>query len=58
MSLSPGNKGDDSFNFSLQKIIARWEPSFSKSSGPEMFCNISAVNIWQISQANACTGDF
>ena len=27
MSLSPGNKSDDSFNFYLQKSIARWEPN-------------------------------
>ena len=28
MSLSPGNKCDNSFNSYLQKSIARWEPSF------------------------------
>ena len=28
MSLSPGNKSGDSFNFHLQNSIARWEPSF------------------------------
>ena len=27
MSLSPGNKNGDSFNFYLQKSISRWEPS-------------------------------
>ena len=27
MSLSPGNKSGDSFNFYPQKRIARWEPS-------------------------------
>ena len=30
MSLSPGNKSGDSFNFYLQKSIARWEPSFNR----------------------------
>ena len=29
MSLSPGNQSGDSFNFHLQKRIARWEPSLS-----------------------------
>ena len=28
MPLSSGNKCGDSFNFYLQKSIARWEPSF------------------------------
>ena len=27
MSLSPGNKSGDSFNFYLHKSIALWEPS-------------------------------
>ena len=35
MSLLLGNKSDNSFNFYLQKSIARWEPSLS--SGLEMF---------------------
>ena len=30
MSLSPGNKSGDSFNFYLQESIARLEPSFKK----------------------------
>ena len=33
MSLSPGNKSGDSFNFCLQKSIARWEPSLSDHLG-------------------------
>ena len=28
MSLSPENESGDSFNFCLQKSIARWEPRF------------------------------
>ena len=28
MSQSPGKKSGDSFNFYLQKSIARWEPNF------------------------------
>ena len=30
MSLSSGNKSGDSFNFYLQKSIARWKPSFNR----------------------------
>ena len=33
MSLSHGNKNDDSFNFDLQKSIAQWEPSL-RDFGP------------------------
>ena len=29
MTLSPGNKSDESFNFYLQKSIARWELSLT-----------------------------
>ena len=32
ISLSPGNKSDDSFNFYLQKCIAQWEPNFKELS--------------------------
>ena len=31
MSLSPGNKSGDSFNFYLQKSIAQWEPSLKEA---------------------------
>ena len=32
MLLSPGNKRGDSFNFYLQRCIARWEPSLKENS--------------------------
>ena len=33
MLLSPGNKSSDTFNFYLQKSIARWEPSLGDLCG-------------------------
>ena len=45
MSLSLGNKSDDSFNLYLQKSIARWEPSFSEV----FFLNSSLTAISHVS---------
>ena len=33
MSLSPGNKSGDSFNFYLLKSVARWEPILREICG-------------------------